>query len=139
MAYCLQESTHFLKYILKFMRYISSFFSISPIQVIWSSNPVCSHFLNIFPVSPLHKPGSPKAWDCLALSQLWKVAHTMFPLWAPHNPFLYPITLARPYSDIIFYEVFPNSPDRRIFLPPLNLFWYFVYGIHITHYRQLWV
>lgn len=55
-----------------------------------------------------------------------------FPSWAPHSPFLYPITLARLYSDIVFCEVFPNIPDRSIFLSPLSFFVFCLWNSYNT-------
>ena len=104
-------------------------------QLNWTENTICIYkyhlcLLYINPECQRHK-------NVLHYSQLWNADHISFSPWyAPSNSFYYPIIPPVLIPTLSLYEVFCNHP--KYIATSSNLSLCIIYGIHITHYRQLW-
>lgn len=120
MACYLQDCTNFIKYLPKSTQYVSRFFfPIPAMQMIWSPNIVCLHFLNIFHISFMKTQYPTDVRLPCPSPTLESGSHRLFPLGCPSQSILLSYhSLNALFWYSVFYEVVHNGPDRSIFLPP---------------------
>lgn len=95
------------------------FFPIPAMQMIWSPNIVCLHFLNIFHISFMKTQYPTDVRLPCPSPTLESGSHRLFPLGCPSQSILLSYhSLNALFWYSVFYEVVHNGPDRSIFLPP---------------------